>query len=327
MGNHQSTVARASASHTANVVHSQPAPFARVNSHPILVLQQTIGNRAVQRLIESQFKHSEREDFNEGPGPGAIVNAALNSPGNDLEPKTRSSMEANLGSDFSRVRIHTDALAAESAAAIQANAYTSGNDIVFAEGRYSPGTTEGQRLLAHELAHVGQQGSGPVAGTPTADGSLTISDPEDAFERAADAQADRVVGNSTGEAMQPGEAAHPAGSGQGASSPGTTVQRDSIKDSYEAMKEVASDVWGVGKTMGKMADSNATKTGFWGTNPNTGQPQSAMDWGAGLGTNYDKNNNQGNPSITGGLLAAGGGIVGGIGGAVQDLFEGNDVMK
>jgi len=307
---------------------TQPAPTVRRPDHPILQLQKTIGNRAVQRLIESEFNRSAQEDSNEASGQGAIVNAVLNSPGNDLEPATRSSMETSFGSDFSGVRIHTDALAAESAAAIRAHAYTSGNDIVFAQGRYSPGTPEGQRLLAHELAHVGQQGSGPVAGTPTADGSLSISDPEDTFEKAADAQADRVVGNPAGEAMQSaGEAAaHTAGSGQGTSSPGTTVQRDSAKDTYEGLKEALKDGLGLGKGMAKMADSNATKTGFWGMDPNTGQPQSAMDWGAGLGTNYDKEHNQGNASITGGLLAAGGGILGGIGGAAQALVEGPDIL-
>jgi Domain of unknown function (DUF4157) len=64
--------------------------------------------------------------------------------------------------DFSRVRVHTGARAAESARAVNALAYTVGSDIVFAGGRYAPSTTSGQRLLAHELAHVIQQSAGNV---------------------------------------------------------------------------------------------------------------------------------------------------------------------
>jgi len=56
--------------------------------------------------------------------------------------------------DFSRIRIHTDAVAAESARAVESLAFTVGDHIVFADGRYSPGTTAGRRLLAHELAHT-----------------------------------------------------------------------------------------------------------------------------------------------------------------------------
>jgi hypothetical protein len=63
------------------------------------------------------------------------------------------------GYDFSEVRVHTDAKAEASARSIGALAYTVGNDIVFDHGRYSPGTTDGRRLLAHELTHVVQQGN------------------------------------------------------------------------------------------------------------------------------------------------------------------------
>jgi hypothetical protein len=66
-------------------------------------------------------------------------------------------MEARFGHDFSRVRVHADALAAESADAVHSLAYTVGSSIAFAKGRYQPGTASGQRLLAHELAHVVQQ--------------------------------------------------------------------------------------------------------------------------------------------------------------------------
>jgi Domain of unknown function (DUF4157) len=82
-----------------------------------------------------------------------------------LEPDVRKYFENRLFEDFSRVRVHTDQTAAAQAEALGAKAFTVGNDIAFAEGRYNPGTTEGRRLLAHELTHVAQQGRGSAATT------------------------------------------------------------------------------------------------------------------------------------------------------------------
>lgn len=86
-----------------------------------------------------------------------IVNEVLASSGQPLDPTTRAFMEPRFGYDFSGVRVHTDANAAESARAINALAYTVGRTVVFANGYYAPRTSEGQKLLAHELAHVVQQ--------------------------------------------------------------------------------------------------------------------------------------------------------------------------
>lgn len=82
--------------------------------------------------------------------------------GQQLDQTTRTFMEARLGHDFSRVRVHTDTNAAASAQAVNALAYTVGNQIVFGAGQYTPATARGQRLLAHELTHVVQQTSGQV---------------------------------------------------------------------------------------------------------------------------------------------------------------------
>ena len=86
-----------------------------------------------------------------------IVHEVLRSPGRSLEPSTRRSMEARFGHDFSRVRVHTDGKAAASAQAVNARAFTVGRDLVFGPGEYAPGSSQGQRLLAHELVHVIQQ--------------------------------------------------------------------------------------------------------------------------------------------------------------------------
>ncbi len=98
-----------------------------------------------------------------GMKPPPIVGEVLRSPGQSLETSTRSRMESHFGHDFGGVRVHTDARASESAGAVNAVAYTVGNNIVFGAGHYAPQTSAGQRLLAHELTHVAQQtGSGAL---------------------------------------------------------------------------------------------------------------------------------------------------------------------
>jgi hypothetical protein len=86
-----------------------------------------------------------------------IVHETLRSPGQALDTQTRAFMESRFGHDFSRVRVHIDKRAAESAEAVDALAYTVGSNVVFGKGQYAPGTREGKRLLTHELAHVVQQ--------------------------------------------------------------------------------------------------------------------------------------------------------------------------
>jgi hypothetical protein len=87
-----------------------------------------------------------------------IVDRVLHSSGRPLDQATRDYFEPRFGYDLSKVRLHTDAEAAESARAVNAVAYTVGESIAFAAGRYSPQSTEGRRLLAHELTHSLQQG-------------------------------------------------------------------------------------------------------------------------------------------------------------------------
>ena len=66
-------------------------------------------------------------------------------------------MKSRFDYDFSKVKIHTDETAVRSANSVKARAYTVGSDIIFGKGQYQPGTLQGRRLLAHELAHVVQQ--------------------------------------------------------------------------------------------------------------------------------------------------------------------------
>jgi hypothetical protein len=77
--------------------------------------------------------------------------------GRPLDAPTRSFFEPRFGRDFSFVRVHVGAEAAESARSVNALAFTLGRDVVFADGAYAPHTQSGRRLLAHELTHVVQQ--------------------------------------------------------------------------------------------------------------------------------------------------------------------------
>ncbi len=88
---------------------------------------------------------------------------SLHGGGIPLGEAERAFFEPRFGADFSRVRLHMGSASGEMAESLHARAFTVGGDIAFGAGRYSPGTEEGLRLLAHELAHVVQQGGAPAA--------------------------------------------------------------------------------------------------------------------------------------------------------------------
>src|SRR5262249_16160732 len=92
-----------------------------------------------------------------------IVQEVLASTGQPLDPATRAFMEPRFGHDFSKVQVHTDTKAVESARLVNALAYTTGPHVVFGTGMYAPTTDRGRQLLAHELAHVVQQGGNNTA--------------------------------------------------------------------------------------------------------------------------------------------------------------------
>lgn len=100
---------------------------------------------------------------------GSVGNRAvtdlLRSSGHPLDPSTRARMESHFNADFAGVRLHTGPEASQSAQALNAAAYTVGEDIVLNHDDYRPGTVDGQQLLAHELAHVIQQSNAGVRST------------------------------------------------------------------------------------------------------------------------------------------------------------------
>ena len=206
--------------------HRRPAPahadspvgptalVARLKAPPeaVVELQRTVGNAAVVQLLRDE----------DGLGaPSSVLGVVGRGGGEPLDTSTRTSMEQALGADLSGVRVHTDGAAAASAQAVQAHAYTVGDEVVFGPGQYQLGSAAGQRTLAHELTHVVQQRNGPVSGTPTGDG-ISLSDPSDSFERAAEANADRIMSGTPSNAFA-------TASGAG----GSSVQRQEAPEEEE----------------------------------------------------------------------------------------------
>jgi len=113
----------------------------------------------------------------------AAISEVMRSPGEPLMRDIRSLSESRFEHDFSRVRVHADSVAAESAQLLDAKAYTVGQHIVFGSDRYRPTAPDGKGLLFHELAHVVQQGS------TLPSGELRISPRTTALEREAAAAA------------------------------------------------------------------------------------------------------------------------------------------
>nr|WP_233518157.1 DUF4157 domain-containing protein [Streptomyces corynorhini] len=171
--------------------------------HGLLGLQTAAGNAAVIQMLRGADHPWARDQHEHGAGCGhqenhqeitaspapvqrSAVHDVLRSAGKPLGEPVRQEMEARLGADFSDVRVHDDNAARASAAEVGARAYTSGGHVVI-------GADGGDKhTLAHELTHVIQQRQGPVAGTDMGDG-LRVSDASDKFERAAEANAQRVM--------------------------------------------------------------------------------------------------------------------------------------
>jgi hypothetical protein len=164
-----------------------------------------LGSRSVPSI-----RRVSRSDVAGGPagahGAGSeapqVVHDVLTSSGQPLDAGSRAFFEPRFGQDFGRVRVHTGAQAAQSAAAVGARAYTVGHHIVFGQGQHAPAREGGRRLLGHELTHVVQQsattplvqrdlifGSGyanPFAGDPAGETAAAQKDPREWFPSSVD---------------------------------------------------------------------------------------------------------------------------------------------
>lgn len=151
--------------------------------HPLLKMQRMYGNRVVRRAVELA-----RQGHGEGEA-GTQISEAIERQralGQPLDGGVRTQMESAFGTGFHHVRVHTGTEADQLNRAVNARAFTTGRDIFFRTGEYSPHSFSGRELLAHELTHVIQQ-------TGTVRPKLTISQPGDAYEQEADRIARAVM--------------------------------------------------------------------------------------------------------------------------------------
>ncbi len=174
-----------------------PATHSFASSHTSRLLQRTCacgstpgvdGECEECRSKQMSLQRSPAQHTTQSTTVPPIVHEVLGSSGQPLDAGTRAFMEPRFGHDFSRVKVHTDAKAAESAHSVNALAYTVGRDLVFGQGQYAPESSAGKKLLAHELSHVVQQGNQSAPQS-----KLAIGQPHDSFEQEADHIAASVI--------------------------------------------------------------------------------------------------------------------------------------
>lgn len=173
-------------------------PAAAANTFTAATLQRKCACGGTAANSDSECQQCKKKklqrrasDFGEVNAAPPIVDEVLESPGQPLDAATRSFMEPRFGHDFSKVRVHTDHRAAESARAVNSLAYTVGRSVVFGAGQYAPGKVAGRKLLAHELTHVVQQ---RAMRNPAPQAKLEVGPANDSQEQEADRFADQVVG-------------------------------------------------------------------------------------------------------------------------------------
>ena len=151
-------------------------------------------------MIRAQAQRSGRDAReHDSDVPEADVTRMASTTGRPLEGDVQERLGAAWGGvDLGKVAIHTDRQAAESAASLGADAYTVGHHVAFAQGRYAPGTPVGDRLLAHELAHVVQQRDTAELGSTTPAVGHPHAAAEDQAERLATAATAEPAGGALG---------------------------------------------------------------------------------------------------------------------------------
>jgi hypothetical protein len=150
-----------------------------------------IGNAGLARLVQRQAL-VEGKALDRGGSPAHVdreVARAIEEQrgrGRELDTDARATLEDAMGENFADVRIHDDAEADGLSDAVSAAAFTTGSDVFFRSGKYDPVSSEGRKLLAHELTHVAQQRGAPHSS------ELTVSEPGDASEVEATSAAEKV---------------------------------------------------------------------------------------------------------------------------------------
>ncbi|MBU1564806.1 MAG: DUF4157 domain-containing protein [Proteobacteria bacterium] len=172
--------------HRQMAFHSNSGLLQRMEADPTEIICETVEDRGVRighqmdrhekeagRIARQVMNMSEKDDLHERDTSGnshsseikernqhvskGMDSLGANLHGRPLPRSVRNFFEPRFEQDFSHVRIHTDAQAAEMADELNARAFTFGSNIVFSGGEYTPGSSSGNALLSHELTHVVQQ--------------------------------------------------------------------------------------------------------------------------------------------------------------------------
>jgi hypothetical protein len=151
---------------------------------PLRELVSSVGNQAFGAAVSRQGA-GIMPSGEVHPEVQSTINATRGS-GATLDSGVAGKLSPSLG-DLSDVRVHTDSTAHDLNHAVSARAFATGTDVYFAQGEYKPNTSDGDKLIAHELAHVVQQRGAPTSGP------LTVSQPGDSLEREADGVADQIA--------------------------------------------------------------------------------------------------------------------------------------
>jgi hypothetical protein len=157
----------------------------------VLNMQRTAGNAVVMRALAQRKGSYGAEGGEIDDQTTSQINSARGG-GSALPAATAQRMGDAMGADFSGVRVHTDSQSDQLNQTLNARAFTTGSDVFFGSGEYQPGTSGGDKLLAHELTHVVQQGGS------SASGPLTLGPASDSYESEADAVSDSVTSGAGG---------------------------------------------------------------------------------------------------------------------------------
>jgi len=161
-----------------------PDPVEREREQPLHQLASDVGNQAFGNTL-ARDGAGIMPSGQVHPEVQGTIDASRGS-GTSLDPGVRGRFEGDLG-PLGDVTVHTDDKADQLNRSVSARAFATGTDVYFAKGEYNPGSAEGDRLIAHELAHVVQQRGA------TNSGPLTVSNPGDALENEADSVADSLA--------------------------------------------------------------------------------------------------------------------------------------
>ncbi len=160
-----------------------PDPQEREHDKPLHQLAADVGNSAFSNTVAREGA-GIMPTGQVHPDVQGKIDSSRGS-GTGLDGGVRGRFESDLG-DLSDVTVHTDDTADQLNRSVSAKAFATGTDVYFAKGQYNPGSSDGDRLIAHELAHVVQQRGAPNSGP------LTVSQPGDTLENEADSVADSI---------------------------------------------------------------------------------------------------------------------------------------